>query len=273
VPASAAPRGADEDRDPRGDQDDGPDEAPVDVGQILADEEPEPDQYEPAPEQQLVRALLLRLVSPERTRAIVPVEELKELSPDRDEVERLTQHLVQARLLVVQTGGPGAGATVELVHESLIQTWPMLKRWLDEGQEDVAFLEQLRGAARQWAANRRNRDLLWRGDLVEEARRFRRRYRGELPSQQGEFLDAVLANAGFTLCGLALLAPMLDSGRLSLPFPVSSGTWTVHTFQARFRSDALARPQVRRFREWLAAEADATRQWLVRQTTARRARH
>lgn len=88
----------------------------------------------------------------------------------------------------------------------------------------------------------------------------------------GTVIDAVLANAGFTLCGLALLAPMLDSGRLSLPFPVSSGTWTGHAFQARFRGDALARPQVRRFREWLAAEADATRQWLVRRTTVRRAR-
>jgi len=146
-------------------------------------------------EQTLVRALLLRLVTPERTRAIVPLDELREMSSDAGEMQRLAQHLVQARLLVVQTGGPGAGATVELVHESLIQTWPTLKRWLDEGQEDTAFLEQLRGAARQWQAKRRSRDLLWRGDLVEEARRFQRRYRGELPKQQREFLEAVLANA------------------------------------------------------------------------------
>ena len=147
------------------------------------------------PEQALVRAMLMRLVSPERTRAIVPVDDLRELSPDADEVQRLMQHLVQARLLVVQVGGPGMGATVELVHESLIQTWPMLRRWLDESQEDAAFLEQLRTAARQWSSNRRSRDLLWRGDLVEEARRFKRRFRGELPKQQREFLDASISNA------------------------------------------------------------------------------
>jgi LysR family transcriptional regulator, glycine cleavage system transcriptional activator len=76
-------------------------------------------------------------------------------------------------------------------------------------------------------------------------------------------MDAVLANAGFTLCGMALLATHLDSGQLSLPFPISTGTRTGHVFQARFRDDALLRPQVRRFRQWLADEADSTRQWLA----------
>jgi hypothetical protein len=53
---------------------------------------------------------------------------------------------VQARLLVVQTGGGASGATVEIVHESLLHSWPTLKRWLDEGQEDAGFLEQLRNS-------------------------------------------------------------------------------------------------------------------------------
>jgi LysR family glycine cleavage system transcriptional activator len=85
-------------------------------------------------------------------------------------------------------------------------------------------------------------------------------------------MEAVLANAGFTLCGLALLSELFESGRISLPFPVSTGSWTEHSFHARFRADALARPQVRRFREWLAAEADITRQSLVRATAASRTR-
>jgi LysR family glycine cleavage system transcriptional activator len=84
-------------------------------------------------------------------------------------------------------------------------------------------------------------------------------------------LEAVLAHAGFTLCGMALLSDLLNSGRVALPFPASTGTWTSHAFQARFRSDSLARPQVRRFREWLVAEADSTRQWLAHVTGAARA--
>lgn len=75
-------------------------------------------------------------------------------------------------------------------------------------------------------------------------------------------LEAVLANAGLTICGLALLAPYLENGTISLPFPESTGQWTEHAFQARFRPDALLRPQVKRFRQWLAREAALTRAWL-----------
>jgi serine/threonine protein kinase len=143
----------------------------------------------------LARAVFLRLVTPERTRAIVSLEELRELSKDTHEIQLLIDILVQARLLVVQTGGGSSGAMVEIVHESLVHSWPTLRRWLDEGQEDSVFLEQLRNAARQWNANGRDADLLWRGEVVEEAQRFQRRYRGELPEVQRAFLAAVFAQA------------------------------------------------------------------------------
>ncbi len=146
-------------------------------------------------ERVLARAVFLRLVTSERTRAIVSQEELRELSGDTTEVRRLIDHLVQARLLVVQTGGGATGASVELVHESLIHGWPTLLRWLDEGQEDAAFMEQLRSAARQWQLKAQDSGLLWRGEMAEEARRFQRRYRGELPQLQRAFLDAVFAQA------------------------------------------------------------------------------
>jgi LysR family glycine cleavage system transcriptional activator len=88
-------------------------------------------------------------------------------------------------------------------------------------------------------------------------------------------LEAVRVNAGVTICGLALLGPYIDDGTLSLPFPVSTGQWTDHAFQARFRTDALLRPQVKRFREWLAGQATATRDWLSQhvQSVKRRRTH
>ena len=76
-------------------------------------------------------------------------------------------------------------------------------------------------------------------------------------------LEAVRANAGLTICGLAFLAPYMEDGSVSLPFPVSSGQWTEHAFQARFRPEALLRPQVKRFREWLVGQATVTRDWLL----------
>jgi LysR family transcriptional regulator, glycine cleavage system transcriptional activator len=88
-------------------------------------------------------------------------------------------------------------------------------------------------------------------------------------------IEAVRASAGLTICGLALLGPYLEDGSLSLPFPMATGHWTEHAFQARFRQDALLRPQVKRFREWLVAEAKATGDWLslrVRSASSRRGR-
>jgi serine/threonine protein kinase len=141
-----------------------------------------------------VRSLFLRLVTPERTRAIVSMDELREIGKGGD-VQAVIDLLVQARLLVVQQGGGGTGATVEIVHESLVHGWPQLTKWLDEGQEDSVFLEQMRQAARQWAAKGEDAGLLWRGEMVEEARRFTKRFRGDLPEVQAKFLKAVVDQA------------------------------------------------------------------------------
>jgi LysR family transcriptional regulator, glycine cleavage system transcriptional activator len=77
-------------------------------------------------------------------------------------------------------------------------------------------------------------------------------------------LEAVLANAGPAICGLGLISEMLEERRILLPFSDASGVWTSHGFQARFRSDTLSRPLVRRFREWLMAESRLTAEWLRR---------
>jgi len=151
-----------------------------------------------AREQALTRTLFLRLITPERTRAIVPVSELYELSPDHAELHRVIDRLVRSRLLVGQTtasesGGTTAGGSVEIVHESLIQSWPLLRRWLDETQEDAAFLEQLRNAAKQWHARGCPQGLLWRGEAMAEAKHWHSRYRGEIPELQRAYLAAVFS--------------------------------------------------------------------------------
>ncbi|MBM4779959.1 MAG: protein kinase [Archangiaceae bacterium] len=140
------------------------------------------------------RNIFLRLVTSDRTRAIVSTDELREGQADSRELQAVLDELVQARLLVVQTGG--GVATVEIVHESLITGWPTLRRWLDESGEDAAFLEQLRQASRAWATKTRPGDLLWRGELADEAQRFQRRYKGPLGDQQKAFLEAVVEQMG-----------------------------------------------------------------------------
>jgi serine/threonine protein kinase len=141
----------------------------------------------------LVRALLLRLVTAERTRAIVPIAELRELSREVGEIQRLIDQMVDARLLVVQTLEGGKGSTVEIVHESLVQAWPTLRRWLDENQDDAALVDQLRVAARQWQQKGFDSGLLWRGESASEAKKFRVRYKGPLSDVERGFLDAVVS--------------------------------------------------------------------------------
>lgn len=77
-------------------------------------------------------------------------------------------------------------------------------------------------------------------------------------------LDAVLANAGITMCGIALVADLVDDGRIKLPYPISTATKSELGFVARFREDWNAKPHVKRFRRWLADESRDTADWLAK---------
>jgi WD40 repeat protein/serine/threonine protein kinase len=158
----------------------------------------------PAAEQRLCRDVFLRLVTPERTRAVVPLDELRGLGPGGDAgrgaVEAVVQRLVEARLLSLETGREGDESTVELVHESLIERWPQLGRWLDESAQDAQFLSRLRVAARQWEASGEAEGLLWRDRAAVEARTWlelRQAERGELDmglgGREDRYLRAVVA--------------------------------------------------------------------------------
>ncbi|HEY4177333.1 MAG TPA: protein kinase [Kofleriaceae bacterium] len=142
--------------------------------------------------QKLTQRIFRQLVTPERTRAIVEIADLFGLSPDREEIQRVLDQLVAARLLVVQTRTDAAGS-VEIVHESLIDRWPTLRRWLDEAQEDAGFLAQLAAASKQWEAKGRATGLLWRGEAHDEARRWVTAKPRELTARDQAFIDEVIA--------------------------------------------------------------------------------
>jgi len=145
--------------------------------------------------QKLTRRIFRALVTPERTRAIVELADLNQLANAGSELARVIDQLVDARLLVVQSRGDAGGGTVEIVHESLIERWPALRRWLDDDQEDAAILAQLATAAKQWDAKGRPAGLLWRGEALDECRRPLARHRRELPERERAFVAAAIALA------------------------------------------------------------------------------
>lgn len=198
----------------------------------------------------LARTILQRLVTPEGTRVVINLSEMYELAdersnepdaPDRahspnqiDEINGVLHDLSSARLVTIESESAShsldslvardcVDGAVELVHESLITSWPTFARWLNENREDNAFLTRLRAAARQWHKSGRSEGVLWRGDIAADARRFRTRYTGDLARTEARYLDAVLALAArssrrrrlaigavmVTLAGLALASMLV----------------------------------------------------------------
>ncbi|ACY15798.1 serine/threonine protein kinase with WD40 repeats [Haliangium ochraceum DSM 14365] len=143
--------------------------------------------------QTVARAVFERLVTPERTRALVSVAELRTLHSDSDTVDDIVQHLAAMRLVVIERGEQADERIVELVHESLIERWPTLIRWLDENQEDAIFLARLRATAQEWERSERDPGLLWRDAPAREAQRWYAGYHGYLARREQDFIGAVFA--------------------------------------------------------------------------------
>ncbi|MCG8419764.1 MAG: protein kinase [Proteobacteria bacterium] len=199
------------------------------------------------------RAIVESLVTPERTRGIATMPELcQQLLGDPGDIERVVQHLAGARLVTIETPGLGAVATVELSHESLIDGWPTLRRWLAQNQEDAEFLARLRTAADQWVSTGCAEGMLWRGETTREALRWRKRYRGQLSRAQIRFLDAT-----------SILADRARRQRRNAITAIVSGLALVAVFMAAL---AWQQKQAARRAENEAARArDATRMAAARQ--------
>ncbi|MBT8080743.1 MAG: LysR family transcriptional regulator [Gammaproteobacteria bacterium] len=71
-------------------------------------------------------------------------------------------------------------------------------------------------------------------------------------------LEAVYANAGFLLCGIALIKFQIDEGKLSLAFSITEGLRSKNAYRIRFRPEGLRRGPVQQFHEWLLGEASNT---------------
>ena len=125
-----------------------------------------------AVQQKAARRILLRLVTPERTRAVVPRRTLLEAAADQGDA--VLGRLVEERLVAVRESD-SEDPEMELVHEALIGHWGTLRGWLNADEEGQRLAHALSRAATQWSERGETRGLLWRGDVLEDLRRWRRR--------------------------------------------------------------------------------------------------
>lgn len=71
-------------------------------------------------------------------------------------------------------------------------------------------------------------------------------------------LEAAKQDVGFLICGLSLVLRDLAEGTIVHPFPISQHLAAPKPFRLSLRQDAEKRPQLRKFVDWLRAEALAT---------------
>ncbi len=116
----------------------------------------------------VAKAIFLRLVTSERTRRVASRAEVLEGLPEFSGA--LLDRLISARLITVRRPGEtpdDASTELEIVHESLLVSWPRLARWFRQSQDGIRVAEELTQAARVWKRRGSGEGLYGRAALEE----------------------------------------------------------------------------------------------------------
>jgi hypothetical protein len=193
----------------------------------------------PAPDDQLLRTLLARLVTAGRDGRFIrrPVP-YAELSP---ELRVLVPPLVAGRLLVV-AGGERTGGTVDLAHQALIDHWPKLRDWLEADRDFLHWRAELDAAQHRWQAADRDNSALLRGPALAAADTWTERA-AELTEDEKHYLHSSRARRRYEgrrrrVITAAVAALALAAGTLSV-VAVQRGS-RITAQQATADAEALA---------------------------------
>ena len=211
----------------------------------------------------IVRELFRNLVTSQGTRAVREVDELLSvfdgggregvkpsptkapdrtvgagLIPARVAASEVLAQLIDARLLtsfeeaVVESDQLAPNRRVEIVHESLLTSWPRLVRWQTQDADAAQLRDQLRQAARLWQERGRPSELLWSGTPYRELRVWRESYPGGLTATEQAFVDAMDHQARRSRRRRRMIAVAFVTG-LVVVAAVLAGLWLRSERQAR----------------------------------------
>lgn len=142
----------------------------------------------PSEQRKIARTLLMRLVTSERTRRLVPRKTaLDGLGRD---AEVVLGHLTEARLVSVSKIQRGEDLMLELAHESLIHTWRTLAEWIDHSEDELRLLGEATQAAELWQKRGRRPEELWGADALRDIDRGLRQATTEVPELVTRFIAA-----------------------------------------------------------------------------------
>jgi DNA-binding winged helix-turn-helix (wHTH) protein/WD40 repeat protein len=148
----------------------------------------------------VVRELFRNLVTAGGTRAVREADDLLTIFPEahRASAETVLGRLIDSRLLTSfeeETTEGDSRRRVEVVHETLLSSWPRLVGWQTQDADSARLRDELRQAARTWREHDRSGDLLWAGSVYREFAVWRERYPGGLSELEEEYSRAMTAHA------------------------------------------------------------------------------
>jgi hypothetical protein len=143
-----------------------------------------------------------------RQRATMQIEGLAE-----DE-RRLLEAFVTGRLLTA-SADTGGIAVVEVAHEAILRSWPRLAEWIEDTQDDLRLLRQVRSAAQEWEKKDRPDFLLWPQERLVLVYAMRERLKPDLNAVEEAFIEPEQARLLRELQDL-LPTPDMHGRRLTL---------------------------------------------------------
>jgi WD40 repeat protein len=130
-----------------------------------------------SPAQRLIaRRIFLRQVQlgngRDDTRRQQPVAALRAPTEDPNLFDKTLMHLASQRLLTLSGNEEGEARKVDLAHETLIQAWPTMRRWIDLDRQALRVQQQLSDDTEEWQALGRDPSALYRGARLAAAQEW-----------------------------------------------------------------------------------------------------
>ena len=96
------------------------------------------------------------------------------IDPDigADNWRKIVVPLSTERLLKTSVDEKTQEETVEVIHETLIQSWQRLTGWIEDYRQELERIAEIEAAAIKWDRNKRSKQDLWGGKKLKEARKF-----------------------------------------------------------------------------------------------------
>jgi WD40 repeat protein len=136
--------------------------------------------------------VMLRMISitgGELARRRVPASELDYPQPKNEQVQKVINRFVEARLLVKDLDAEGQ-EYIEPAHDALVKGWVRLKEWIDKELDGFVLRQRLTAAANDWAKNPQDSGLLLpNGDRLNQLEKVLKSENSWFNQKEAEFVE------------------------------------------------------------------------------------